>query len=138
MIIIDLYENVAIRTDDARETWKERVILQLRKGNEVIAFGKDICEETIDSVFDEFVPEGADVLLELEEACSGILVVDDDEEGEVGVAIGFSSAERCSFPMPWPDAFGNEDEDLGAGDPTVFETVGVANGVPVKGQIKQA
>lgn len=36
--------------------------------------------------------------------------------------------------MPWPEALDDKDEFLGNGDPTVYKTVGVPVGVPVKGE----
>lgn len=123
-IVIDLYDNTAVRTDNVREAYKAVVLRHLDKG--VILCGEDATEENVDELLGEH--PAYDVLAN---ACSEILVV--EEEGSEGVAVGFSSADRESFSMPWPEAL-EEDDFLGNGDPTVFKTVGVAEGVTVKGE----
>jgi hypothetical protein len=129
MIVIDSWENEAVRTDDALGQLKIWLLRQIRKPSEVIGFeGEPVTEENIDAQIASIVAAG--VLCEY--AFDGFLVLTDDDEGSEGVAVGFSSADRNSFAMPWPEAR-DDDEFLGNGDPMVYKIAGVPEGTVVRG-----
>lgn len=128
MIVIDENANEAVRTGDPNAVLRGWILRQLSKGETVVGVDGDVVTpETVDWHLDQAGDDFEDVF-------SGFLVVGDDMEGKVGVAIGFSSADRQSFAMPWPEAL--EDDFLGNGDPTVYKTAGVPEGKVVKGEVE--
>ena len=129
MIVIDSWENEAVQTDDALGQLRTWLLRQIRKPSEVIGFeGEPVTEENIDAQIAAVVAAG--VLCEY--AFDGFLVVTDDDEGSEGVAVGFSSADRNSFSMPWPEAR-YDGGFLGNGDPMVYKTAIVPAGTIVQG-----
>ena len=128
MIMINDWDGTAVRCESngAKEI-KEALRALVKKGVEVI-WGTDaetMTEDRIDLAVDGAVAWGVD----LSEAFGSVWVT--EEEGNDGVAICYSSADRNSFAVSWP---ADEDDWLGNGDPMVYKTAGVAPGVVVKGE----
>jgi hypothetical protein len=123
-IVINSYSNIAIRTPDVRGQLK-KWLMEL-SGEVMGVDGETVTAENIDSqlssVDDDMIGETFD----------GFLVCSDEDEGTEGIAVGFSSSDRSSFAFPWPVP--EVDGFWGNGDPVFYKTVGVADGVEIKGE----
>ena len=134
-IVFNEFTNEAVKTEDPRSVLREWVAKEAEKQGERAILGWDaefVTKENLDWHFEQLGPDGG--LSEWDQAFTGFMVLSDveDHEGSEGIAVGFSSSDRESFPMPWPESKETEDF-LGNGDPMVYKTVGVGPGVIVKG-----
>jgi hypothetical protein len=130
MIVVNEITREAVRTDEPKKQLREWILRELPKGQIIGLEGEEVTFENIDGMLahlnDECDTGGDDVF-------SGFLVVADHEEGSTGIGVGFSSSDRCSMVLRWPEAL-DEEDFLGNGDPTVYKTAGVPTGVVVKGE----
>lgn len=74
---------------------------------------------------DLYLEQNSD-FISLGKLVDGIISHTSDEEGSEGFFVGIDSGSRSSFSGKWP---ADKDDITGNGNPTVFKTAGVAEGI---------
>jgi hypothetical protein len=125
-IVINMYDKIAIKTNDVRGQLKAWMADLINRGQEVIGLEGEAV--TLDNIDSQLANVEDDML---GEAFDSFLVT--DEEGSQGVGVGFVSSDRQYIVFPWPEELAQADF-IGNGDPDLFMTSGAAPGTVISGQ----
>lgn len=126
--VVSMDTKIGTWTDDPKTLLKSWILGQGGDSEEIGWWeGEPVTKGNFNTRFEAMTVE--DLLCET--IFPDFVVADRAAEGEEGIGIGFSSADRDYIIFPWPAP---EGDFTGNGDPLVFKTKGVAKNLIILGE----